>query len=170
MAHIGEESAFQAVGRFGFLFGIDQFGFGFFQLRDIIVYADKLDYSVFRLKLVDYHVGAYPVPLVFCSRTQDTHLSLEIFHFAETRLIEEVQHLFSILRMHLAIYFYDFRQGNVFIFSHILIPLLDGITFLIQQIQLCITHFRIIGNQQEEVLKIAYAAQSVYTLGIINID
>ena len=170
MTHIGKKSTLQTVCRFGFLFSINQFGFGFFQFRNIIVYTDKLYYTVFRLILIDYHIGAHPIPLSFRPRMQNTYLSLEVSYFSKPCLIKKIQNPLSVIRVHFTIYTYNIRQRRIFIFSHILIPLLNGIAFPIQQVRLCITYFCIIRNQQEEVLKITNTVQSIHTLGIIDID
>ena len=91
--------------------------------------------------------------------------SVALLHF-----LIEVENISAIIRMHVAVDTNNFAQRRIFLLSHILIPLLDGITFLIQQIQLCITHFRIIGNQQEEILEVADAVYGINTFGIINVN
>ena len=55
-------------------------------------------------------------------------------------------------------------------FSQITIPLADGESDVIQQIDFGIPHFGIIRDNREEVLKVMHLTQRIVALRIIDID
>ena len=58
---------------------------------------------------------------------QNTYLSLEVSYFSKPCLIKKIQNPLSVIRVHFVIYTYNIRQRRIFIFSHILIPLLGEV-------------------------------------------
>ena len=72
--------------------------------------------------------------------------------------------------MHLIINAYHICQWRIFILTHILIPLFDGIPLTSEQVQFGITNLGIIRNQQEEVFKVTDAVDGSYPFRIVDVD
>ena len=170
MTHIRQESTLQAVCLFSFLFGFNQLLFCFLQFSDIVVNTDQFNQPILWIIAVEYHIHTYPVPLVQCSGFEHAHFTFETRSFPSFSLLKESQYTYPVLRMHFIINSYHFNQWRIFIFTHILIPLLDGISITGKQVQFGITYFGIFRNQQEEVFKITYPVDGTYSFRIVYID
>ena len=170
MTHIGKEGTLQTIGGFCLLFGFNQHSFRLLQFRNIIVDSYQFYLSVLRFKQIDDHIGTYPIPFPLLARTLNTHLSLKMFGFTHTGLTEEIEHPSAVAGVHLAIYPHNICQLGILVLSHILIPLLDGIAFPVEQVQLGITYLRIIRYKQEEILEITDTAHGINPFRIVDVN
>jgi len=170
MAHISEESTFQTACHFCPVTCQNQFRFRLFQFRDVVV--DTYDFNFILLgPVISHHnIRTHPVPLVYGSHATNTHFFLKMASVALLHFLIEVENISAIIRMHVAVDTNNFAQRRIFLLSHILIPLFNGISFPTHKVQLGIPHFGIIGNQQEEILEVADAVYGINTFGIINVN
>src|SRR5699024_10571970 len=102
----------------------------------------------------DYHVHSYPVPFIRRTGTADAHLSPEVFSRAFPDFFVKVKNTLAVVRMHVAVDAYNLIQRRAFFFPDVLVPLFDGVSFPVYQVQLGISYFGVVGYQKEEILKI----------------
>ena len=170
MTHICKESTFQAIHHLCFIACLNEFGFGLFQLCDVIIDTDDFYFVFFRSIVGDHHITANPIPFVLCSRTMNTHLPLEMSSSSLPDFVIEIKETFTVFRMHLTINSYNLAQRNIFLLTQVLIPLFNGIAFPVQKIQFGITYLGIVGYHQEEILKITDTIHRVNAFRIVNAD
>ena len=111
----------------------------------------------------------YPVPFVRTLCPADTQITVKETFRTRFGLFIEIEYQLPVIGVHVRKHTDNIRQRRVMAFTQIPVPLADGVSGVIQQVDFRISHLGIVGNNREEVLKVMHFAQCIIAFGIIYI-